>query len=306
MKIAKVWKCAALLFGLLWPTAVFAHDFKLGALEIGHPYARAMLPGAKVGGGYLKIINNGPDERLVSATAARAGSVQLHEMKMDSGIMVMRELKDGVAVPASSTVELKPGGYHVMFMNVAEPFKEGEMIKATLTFEKAGSVDVEFKVGPAAGGAPEMKHDQHGGAHGGHGAVRDAASASGPPELAIPAKLKAMFETPDKPLSVEPVVVEGDWAIAGWAQDGRGGRALLKRKAEGWSIHLCSGDGLKDASALKTMGLAEADATAIAAKLADAEKGIAPEKLALFASFAGTVMVEGDDAAHGKHKGDGK
>ncbi|MBD8688767.1 MULTISPECIES: copper chaperone PCu(A)C [unclassified Rhizobium] len=148
--------CAGALLG-----TANAHEFKVGEIEIGHPYARAMLPGAKVGGGYLKLTNSGTPDRLVSAKSDRAATVQLHEMKMDGDTMVMRELKDGIALPENSTVELKPGGYHVMFMNVSQAFKEGEMIKATLTFEKAGPVDVEFKVGAATGGAPEMKHDDH-------------------------------------------------------------------------------------------------------------------------------------------------
>lgn len=143
------------------PFAAHAHGFKLGEIAIGHPYSRAMLPGAKVGGGYLKITNDGAADRLVGVTSGRARSVQLHEMKTDDGIMTMRELKDGIEVPAGTTVELKPGGYHVMFMDVTEPFKEGEMVKATLTFEKAGTVEVEFQVGPPAGPAPEMKHDDH-------------------------------------------------------------------------------------------------------------------------------------------------
>lgn len=149
----------ALALLLLAPGHALAHDFKVGQFEIDHPHARAMLPGAKVGGGYLTIINNGADDRLVAIATTRAGDAQLHEMKIDGEVMVMRELKDGVALPAGATVELKPGGYHVMFMNVGQPFKEGETVKATLTFEKAGSVDVEFAVGPAAGGAPEKKHD---------------------------------------------------------------------------------------------------------------------------------------------------
>ena len=145
----------ALALLLSGPAMALAHDFKVGQIEIDHPHARAMLPGAKVGGGYLSITNEGADDRLVAVATARAASAQLHEMKMDGGIMVMRELKDGVAVPAGTTVELKPGGYHVMFMNVTEPFKEGEKIAATLTFEKAGTVEVEFTVGPAAGGSQD-------------------------------------------------------------------------------------------------------------------------------------------------------
>ncbi len=161
--ISKILKVLTVVVAAALPGAAFAHGFKVGEIEIGHPYARAMLPGAKVGGGYLKVTNKGAADRLVSATSDRATSVQFHEMKMDGGIMVMRELREGIAVPANATVELKPGGYHLMFINVSKPFKEGEMVKATLTFEKAGTVEVEFEVGPAAGGEPEMKHDAHAG-----------------------------------------------------------------------------------------------------------------------------------------------
>ncbi|WP_075291152.1 copper chaperone PCu(A)C [Pararhizobium arenae] len=152
-------KIALVLLSLILPNLAVAHEFKIGEIEIGHPYARAMLPGAKVGGGYLKLTNNGADDRLIGVTTDRAGTVQLHEMKMDGGIMVMRELKQGVDLPANTTVELKPGGFHLMFMNVSRPFKEGETIKATLTFEKAGSVDVELAVGPPAGAA--ATHTDH-------------------------------------------------------------------------------------------------------------------------------------------------
>ncbi|SOC45163.1 hypothetical protein SAMN05892877_11437 [Rhizobium subbaraonis] len=295
---------------LAFVSPALAHEFKVGDIEIGHPYARAMLPGAKVGGGYLKLTNEGSaDDRLVSATSDRAGSIQLHEMKIDNGVMIMRELQGGIAVPKGETVELKPGGYHVMFMNVKQPFKEGETVKATLTFEKAGSVEVEFSVGSPAGGEPEMKHDDHA-KHGDHAAMQMEPQSADPQE-AIPAKMKAIFETADKPLTVGPVVVEGEWAIAGWTQEGRGGRALLKKKGDGWTIYLCSGDGLKQASALKSMGLSEDEAGTLSTKLADAETHVDPETLALFASFEGTVMVEGaedhsDHNAHDAHKDHGK
>lgn len=152
----------AMLGSLLSFGSAQAHEFKLGEIEIGHPYSRAMLPMAKVGGGYFKITNNGPADRLVSVKSERAESVELHEMKMNGAVMEMRELDGGIAIPAKTTVELKPGSYHLMFMGVPQPFKEGEMVKATLVFEKAGSVDVEFAVGPVAG---DKGHD----AHAGHG-----------------------------------------------------------------------------------------------------------------------------------------
>lgn len=140
-------------------TAAFAHEYKVGELEIIHPASRAMVPGAKVGGGFMKIINHGKtDDRLVSITSPATPDVQLHEMAVTDGVMKMRQMKDGIPVPAGQTVELKSGGYHVMFMDVKTPFKEGDKVPATLHFQKAGDVKVEFHVGPA-NGSGEMKHD---------------------------------------------------------------------------------------------------------------------------------------------------
>lgn len=93
----------AIIIALTFPATVHAHGFKIGDIQIGHPYTRAMLPGVKVGSGYLKIVNDGAADRFVSAKSDRATSVQLHEMKMDAGIMIMRELKDGIAIPANTT-----------------------------------------------------------------------------------------------------------------------------------------------------------------------------------------------------------
>jgi periplasmic copper chaperone A len=143
-------------------TAALAHEYKVGELEIEHPASRAMVPGAKVGGGFMKITNSGKaDDRLVSITSPATPNVQLHEMAVTDGIMKMRRLKDGIPVPAGKTVELKSGGLHVMFMDVAAPFKEGDKVPATLHFEKAGDVKVDFEVGPANGGS-ETKHDMKG------------------------------------------------------------------------------------------------------------------------------------------------
>jgi periplasmic copper chaperone A len=149
---------------LMFAQPAFSHEFKVGELHIIHPIARAMLPGAQVGGGYLTIDNQGgTDDRLVSGTSARARSVQVHEMKIADGIMSMNELKQGLAVPAKTKTELKPGSYHLMFMNVEQPFKQGETIKATLNFEKAGPVEVEFKVVAANGddNSAAMSGDMH-------------------------------------------------------------------------------------------------------------------------------------------------
>lgn len=123
-----------------------------GELELTAGFTKAMLPGQPVGGGFITITNKGgEDDKLVSATSAQAGEVQLHEMAMEGDVMKMRQLNDGIAIPAGETVELKPGGLHLMFFKVSEPFKEGETVNVTLTFEKAGAVDVALPVGPARG-----------------------------------------------------------------------------------------------------------------------------------------------------------
>jgi hypothetical protein len=140
-----------------------------------------------------------------------------------------------------------------------------------------------------------------------HHHAHDAAKASavtGDPAIDIPTKLKAIFETAETPLTVEPVVVSGNWAVAGWTQQGRGGRALLTLKDSGWSIYLCSGDSLKEMAALHQIGVPHADAEQIAKDLAAAEATLPKETLALFASFEGTVMVEGgNEHDHSKHHG---
>jgi len=137
--------------------AAQAHEFKLGAITIGHPYARATAAGQPTGGGYMSFANAGPADKLLSVSADVSKSVELHEMKMEANVMKMRQV-DGVELAAGKTVELKPGGYHVMFVGLKAPLKAGDKFPAKLKFEKAGEVDVVFNV-EAPGAAPmEHKH----------------------------------------------------------------------------------------------------------------------------------------------------
>ncbi len=131
----------------------FAHDIKAGNLIIGHPWSRQSPMAADVAAGFLVISNQGAeDDRLVKATAEITPVVQLHDMKMMGDVMKMVELPDGIPIPAGTTVELKPKSLHIMFMEVKSQPAVGEMFKGTLTFEKAGTVDVEFEVmAPNAG-----------------------------------------------------------------------------------------------------------------------------------------------------------
>lgn len=134
----------------------------VGDLEITGAFTRATLPNAPVGGGYLTITNRGgADDRLVSVSTPAAGMSQIHEMKMEGDVMKMNELPDGLVIPAGGSVALAPGGYHLMFMDLTGPFVEGQSITVTLTFEKAGAVDVQLPIGSPAAKGPAMDHSMH-------------------------------------------------------------------------------------------------------------------------------------------------
>ncbi len=138
-----------------------SEDIKLGDLDITGAFARATLPGAPVGGGFLSITNNGDtDDRLIAASSDAAGDLQLHNMRMDGDVMKMYQMTDGIPVPAHETVELSPGGLHIMFMKLNGPLVEDSVVDVELTFEKAGTVTVPFAVKSIA--AKEAGHDMHG------------------------------------------------------------------------------------------------------------------------------------------------
>jgi copper(I)-binding protein len=129
--------------------------FKLGDLMVASPWTRATPGGAKIAGGYLKITNHGaaPD-RFVGGKSEVSDHVEIHEMSMTDGVMKMRPLPKGLEIKPGETVELKPGGNHLMFVDLKRPLKQGETVRATLQFEKAGSLDVTFAVNALGGNAP--------------------------------------------------------------------------------------------------------------------------------------------------------
>jgi hypothetical protein len=147
----------------VWASAAYAMDYHVGSLDIAGPWSRATPKGASVAAGYLTIKNTGTAaDRLVGGSSDAAAKFEVHEMSMDNGVMKMRPLKDGLEIKPGETVELKPQGLHVMFVGLKKPLQQGDHVKATLEFEKAGKVDVEFDVtgmgGPPAGHAmPGMK-----------------------------------------------------------------------------------------------------------------------------------------------------
>jgi periplasmic copper chaperone A len=140
-----------------------AHDYKVGTLRIVDPWTRATPKGATVGGGFFKVTNNGTEpDRLVGGSSPISARFEIHEMSMDNGVMKMRQLKDGIVIKPGETVEFKPGSFHLMFVDLKEPIKEGERLKGTLEFEKAGKVDVEY-VAVAVGASPSGHKPTDGG-----------------------------------------------------------------------------------------------------------------------------------------------
>ena len=127
--------------------AAFAHEYKIGDLVIDHPVSRATLANAPVGGGYMTIRNMGNEaDTLLGGASAVADKVEVHEMSMDGDVMKMRELSKGLEIPAGGEVKLMPGGFHIMFMGLNQQLIEGEEFSSTLTFEKAGTVEVNFSI----------------------------------------------------------------------------------------------------------------------------------------------------------------
>ena len=123
-----------------------AQQFKGNSIVIEQPWMRATPAGAKVAGGYMTIINTGSEpDRLIGGVLPQAGHFGIHEMKMNGNIMQMREV-EGLEIKPGQKIELNPGSYHVMFTELREPLKQGDTLKGQLRFEKAGLVDIEYRV----------------------------------------------------------------------------------------------------------------------------------------------------------------
>jgi periplasmic copper chaperone A len=131
----------------LLATGALAQQYKLGSLEIEHPWSRATPKGAKTAAGYVSIKNTGSTrDRLIGGSFADAGKVEVHQMTMEQGVMKMRPVTGGLEIKPGDTVELKPDGYHLMFIGLKQPLKKGEQVDGTLQFEKSGTVEVQYRV----------------------------------------------------------------------------------------------------------------------------------------------------------------
>lgn len=294
-------KLLAATLAVLLTSAAFAHEVKVGDLQIIHANIPAPMNGAEVAAGYMGISNEGttPD-KLIGVEVGFAAQAMLHTTEFSAdGVATMKHVP-ALEIPADDTVVLEPGGYHIMLMGLKAPLTEGDMLPATLIFEQGGRVEIEFMVDPADGSVDHSKMDHAAmghdatDAHAAHGADHAAPVQTGDAVMDIEALLKAQFDTPEAPLTVAPISVHGTVAIAGWAQDGRGGRAFLRQDDKGWFVELCAGSSLMLPATLQSLGLSAADAEALLTGAKAAEAALTPDTIALLDSFDGTLIVGRD------------
>jgi len=125
----------------------FAQGTGAGKITVEQPWARATPAGAMTGAAYMTLANKAKTaDRLTGASSDVAAKVQIHEMKVVNGVMQMREVAGGLAIPAGGSVTLKPGSYHVMLMGLKKPLVAGQSFPLTLTFAKAGTISVTVPV----------------------------------------------------------------------------------------------------------------------------------------------------------------
>ena len=305
-----------LLLGTL--NLAHAHGVTLGDLEIIHPAIPAPPAGAKVAAGYLEIVNDGSvADRLLGIETGIAKSAMLHTTEhSDDGVARMIHL-EAIDIPADGTVTLARGGMHIMLMGLTGPLAEGDMIPATLIFEKAGRVEVEFSV-DAPVGADHSQMDHTAAGHQmpptGHGHADGPMSVAGGTDAEqIDALLMAQFDRPEAPLTVAPITIQGQVAVAGWSQDGKGGRAFLRRDDMGWFVELCAGESLVQPATFVAMGLTGTEAESLADAVNGAERSAGADLIGQLNAFEGTVLIgrsetdgHGHGASHGTAHGTGQ
>ena len=274
-------------------------------IHIHDAYARVMGGTGANGAVFFMIHNNTDHDVTITAAASDvADMVELHTHKEDAdGVMQMMKIEGGVAVPYGEMHEFKRGADHVMLMGLKSELKDGDHFNVTLSFDGAEPVTFEATIDNAR--APgdgmegmdmgEMDHDgaamaghDHSKMGHDHAAAAPDTTGMADPE-AITAIMKAQFDTPENPLSVDPVVVEGDHALASWAQGDKGGRALLERREGVWTIVLCGGPDLRMPEFLASNGVTAAET--LSQMFNAAEDQLGDDKVKLYSSFEGVVMI---------------
>ena len=150
-----------LALGLIAPIALHAAARPVAAqpstMRAEQPWARATAPRQTVGGVYVTLTSP-VDDRLLGASSPVAGHAEMHEMTMDGNVMRMRELTDGLRLPAGQAVALTPGGLHLMLVGLQKPLVAGQVIPVQLRFEHAPPLDLQVRVAPVGAQAAPMEH----------------------------------------------------------------------------------------------------------------------------------------------------
>jgi copper(I)-binding protein len=159
-----------ILHATLVSPAAAAGDYDVGPIHISQPWSRATPKGAAAGAGYMTLTNRGDAPERVSCVSDDASAqCQIHSMTMEGGVMKMRPVEGGLEIKPGEAVALKPGGNHMMFLNLKQPLEQGKTVKATLKFDHAGTVDVEFPVlaigAPGASAGGSMMQESGGAMH---------------------------------------------------------------------------------------------------------------------------------------------
>ena len=138
--------CVASLLLLALAGFAGAHSHEKGNIQVRHPWSRATAPGAMVAVGYMEIRNTGAQrDRLLVASTPLAQRVEMHVTQRDGEVMRMRQVKD-FEIPARERITLRPGGSHLMLVDITRPLTKGERFPVTLRFERAGELQVEVEV----------------------------------------------------------------------------------------------------------------------------------------------------------------
>ena len=151
----------------LWLLAAIGSASAWSQVKIDNAWARATVQGQKATGAFMKI--TAPQAtRLVGVSTPVAGVAEVHEMKMDGGVMKMRAMP-ALELPANQTVELKPGGYHLMLMDLKAPLAKDSSVALTLTFKDAKGTETRQQVTvPVTTGMPQGAMPGHAHGHGEH------------------------------------------------------------------------------------------------------------------------------------------
>jgi copper(I)-binding protein len=258
-----------------------AHEVTTESLVVDHPYALETVATAMSGAGYMTITNTGSVPDRLLEVRADFPRVSLHGTQTDAQGVTRMVPVEGIAIAPGETVTLAPGGMHVMFMGLdGDPFEEGERIPATLVFERAGEIAVEFWVEPRTGATTGHEgHDQ-------------GALAPAPDPTQSAAVQAALRDALGPEAAFGPLAIAGDAAVATWQAGGEAGRAFLRAEAASWRVIALSGESLRIAATYRVLGLSPRRADELHAAVAEVEATLDAAQRLAHDRFVGTLLLD--------------